>query len=426
MTDILIVGAGSAGSILAERLSADPSRQVTVLESGPGFTDAVLALTGDAATLPIGPDSPVARHYTTRLTDHPPREAGIVRGDCAGGSGAINGGYFCRALPGDIAAIPGCSAAEADAHYRAVEARLGVRTAADVGIGTAEFVDAARRAGHRWPVDLTSGADGVCPVPLNITADGRRRGPGEVFLAPALSRPNLTLRPHHTVTRVRFAGSRTVGVDALGPDGEAFVPADRVVLCAGAIASAALLMRSGVGPGGEVADLPVGQSFADHPECLLDTGRPALPGRPVLEAVLVTGDLEIRPYTNGFGAPHTRVGVALMRPRSRGRLTLNPADPAAPPVIEHRYDSEPEDVAALRSGAEAVAAMLGRPGAEPVWSTSQHLCGTAPIGAVLDERHRVHGVDGVAVVDGAALPHIPARGPHATIAMLAHRAAELL
>ncbi len=128
----------------------------------------------------------------------------------------------------------------------------------------------------------------------------------------------------------------------------------------------------------------------------------------------------------------TALGVALMRPRSRGRMALAAADPAVPPRIEHRYDSEPDDVADLRHGCDMVAGMLA--GATvlgaPSWSTSQHLCSTAPMGrdtdphAVTDQYCRVRGVDGLWVIDGSVLPRIPSRGPHATIAMLAHRAAD--
>ena len=127
---------------------------------------------------------------------------------------------------------------------------------------------------------------------------------------------------------------------------------------------------------------------------------------------------------------HPDIGVVLTRPRSRGRLTCVSADPDVAPRIEHRYDSHPGDVADLHSGCALVtdivrgATILG----EPRWSTSQHLCGTAPMGvgdgSVVDPRCRVHGVDGLAVIDGSVLPRIPGRGPHATIAMLAHRAAE--
>jgi choline dehydrogenase-like flavoprotein len=165
----------------------------------------------------------------------------------------------------------------------------------------------------------------------------------------------------------------------------------------------------------------------------------------VLEVVLSTADgLEIRPYTGGFVAmtgdgtaghadwPH--IGVALMRPRARGRLTLVSADPGVAPRIEHRYDSEPDDVAALRRGSELARELAGSTtdAATAVWSTSQHLCGTAPMGidgdprAVVDPRCRVYGIDNLWVIDGSILPAITSRGPHATIVMIGHRAAEFV
>jgi choline dehydrogenase-like flavoprotein len=131
-------------------------------------------------------------------------------------------------------------------------------------------------------------------------------------------------------------------------------------------------------------------------------------------------------------ADHPHIGVALMRPRSRGRVWLRSADPDVPPAIAHRYDSEPGDVEALREGVELARDLAGAAaeGATASWSTSHHLCHTAPMGAgadaVVDPRCRVHGVDGLWVVDGSVLPAIPSRGPHATIVMTAHRAAEFI
>jgi len=433
VSDVLIVGAGSAGSVLAERLSADPGCSVTVLESGPGLSDPVsAALTADAFQLPIGPDSPVARHYRTLLTDRPPRPAEIVRGECVGGSGAVNGGYFWRAARGDHGWAPGWSWEETEDHYRAVESRIAPHRAVIAGGPTEAFAAAAGVAGH---------ADAVAAVPLNIDR-GTRRGPGAVFLGPSLGRPNITVRSGIRAHRVRVRAGRAVGVEASGPGGPVVLDADRVVLSAGAIGSAVLLLRSGIGPAADLrrlaipvrAELPVGQAFSDHPEWLMSTAWSAVGGRPVLEAVLVADGLEVRPYTHGFGSPTTSVGVALMRPRSRGRLSLPSEDPGVPPRIEHRYDSEPADVADLARGAELVREILS--GATelggPRWSTSQHLCGTAPIGAngdphaVVDHRCRVHGVEGLWVIDGSVLPRVPGRGPHATIAMLAHRAAEFV
>ncbi len=457
--------------MLAERLSADPACRVTVVEAGPGPGDtAVRALTANGLQLPIGAASPVARRYRTLLTRDSEHPVDIVRGTTVGGSGAVNGGYFCRALPADFAdpALPGWSWADIVGHYRAIETDLDfperrdggpirIRRAAEFVGSTAIFVEAARAAGFRWLPDLNAEPvgentpPGVGAVPSNIV-DGVRSGPGAAFLEPVMNRPNLTVHTATRTVRVRLTGTRAVGITAIGPAGTIELSADRIVLSAGAIESAHLLMLSGIGPADDlravgvapVADLPVGRRTSDHPELVMPTTWTVAPRRPVLEVLLVDDGLEIRPYTGGFismvgdGAagrpdwPH--LGVALMRPRARGRVSLVSADPAVAPRIEHRYDSEPADVAALRRGCELAAEIVGGTTAlgEPMWSTSQHLCGTAPMGteadehAVLDPRCRVRGIDGLWVADGSILPRITSRGPHATIAMIGHRAAEFL
>lgn len=413
MTGVLIVGAGSAGSVLAERLSADPHRRVTVLEAGPGPESAKFRdLTRDAFSLPIGSDSPVVRHYRSRLTDDPPRDGDVVRGQCVGGSGAVNGCYFWRALTQDFGATPGWSWAEVEEHYLAVESRISASPATEFSAVTRRFATAAEAAGHRA---------GLAAVPLNVDG-GRRLGPGAVYLEPALDRPNLTLLTGTRAEAIRFRGDRAVGAVAVGPSGTVSFDADHVVLTSGAIGTARLLLASGIGPAGRIVDLPVGQHCWDHPEWTLPTGwHPAGTG-PVLEAVLDHEDVEIRPYTTGFGAPETSIGVALMRPRARGRVTRE--------HIEHRYDSEPADIEALRRGCELVAEIIGGRAGEPVWSTSQHLAGTAPMGtgadSVVDPRLRVHGTDRLWVADGSVLPAPLGRGPHATIAMVGHRAAAFI
>ena len=457
--------------MLAERLSADPSCRVTVVEAGLGPAEpGVRALTANGLALPIGAASTVARRYRTTLTETPIRMADMVRGATVGGSGAVNGGYFCRALPEDFdgPAIPGWSWAEVSDHYRAVETDLdlpphhgggpiAIRRTHDFTGSTAIFVDAVRCAGYRWLPDLNAEPigdntpPGIGAVPLNIV-DGIRTGPGAAFLEPALDRPNLTVLARHQVLRLSLNGTRVTGVDAIGPGGPVGLSADRVVLSAGAIESAHLLMLSGIGPAAAlreagvpvVADLPVGQRTWDHPEWVIPTTWAVAPGRPVLEVLLIDGDVEIRPYTGGFismvgggtaGTPDwPHLGVALMRPLSHGRLTLLSADPAQSPLIEHRYDSDPRDAAELRRGHQLAAEIVRTTTTlgEPMWSTSQHLCGTAPMGldgdehAVVDPRCRVRGLDGLWVVDGSILPRITSRGPHATIAMIGHRAAEFV
>jgi predicted dehydrogenase (TIGR03970 family) len=471
---VLIIGAGSAGSVVANHLSADPSRVVTVLEAGLGLADPALrAETTNGLRLPIGAASPLVQRYQAQLTERPARQITIMRGATIGGSGAVNGGYFCRGLPRDFDgyAIPGWAWSDVIGHFTAIETDLDftgpshgdsgpipVRRTREIIGSTASFVEAARQAGFAWVSDLngvtTASAlpAGVGAVPLNIV-DGVRTGPGAAYLLPALERPNLSLLAQTRAVRLRFSGSRAVGVDAIGPGGPITATADRIVLSAGAIESAHLLMLSGVGyeamlraAGVDVvAALPVGMACSDHPEWVLPTNWEVAPGRPVVEVVLSTpDDIEIRPYTGGFVAmvgdgtaghpdwPH--IGVALMRPRARGRITLVSADPLVPPRIEHRYDSEPADVAALQRGCELareLASSTTQVG-EPAWSTSQHLCGSAPMAAegdpaaVVDHRCRVHGIDGLWVIDGSVLPAITSRGPHASIAMLGHRAAEFV
>ena len=430
MTDVLVVGAGSAGSSLAERLSSDPGRRVTVVEAGPGLGEPTIrALIADAVRLPIGPDSPVVRRYRTLLTADPARTAEIERGECLGGSGAVNGCYFWRASPQDFEAVPGWSWGQIEEHYRAVEARIPVR-AGEFSTSTRRFVAAAEAAGH---------LSGISSVPLNLDR-GRRLGPGAMFLEPALARPNLTVLTGTRVGRIRFSAGRAVGVDAVGRAGPLVLDADRVVLAAGAVATAQVLMLSGIGPADDLralgiavqADLPVGRLTWDHPEWLVPTSWAAAGHTPVLEAVLNHDELEIRPYTTGFGAPKLNIGVALMRPQSRGWVSLAAADPAAPPRIEHRYDSQPADVTALLRGCRLVTEIMGDTTllGEPVWGTSQHLAGTAPMGdgdqAVVDPRLQVRGVDNLWVADGSVLPEPLGRGPHAAIAMIGHRAAEFI
>lgn len=473
-SDVLIVGAGSAGSVVAERLSGDPDCVVTVLESGLGLTEpGVQALTANGLQLPIGAASRLVQRYETTLTEHPLRRAYIVRGATVGGSGAVNGGYFCRGLPRDFDSIglPGWAWSDVLGHFRAIETDLDfggplhgdcgpipIRRVHEISSSTAGFVQAAQQAGFGWIADLNGEFTGpgipagIGAVPLNII-DGVRTGPGAAYLQPALVRPNLTLMAGTRALRVRIRSGRAVGVDAVGPAGTLTLTADRVVLSAGAIGSAHLLMLSGVGYESElravgvapVAPLPVGMMCSDHPEWVLPTTWPVASGRPVLEVVLSTADgVEIRPYTSGFGAmsgdgapgqpdwPH--IGVALMQPRSRGRITLVSADPRVLPRIEHRYDSEPDDVATLRRGLDLARELVGAASqvGAPAWSTSQHLCGSAPMGAdqdvhaVLDPCCRVRGIDGLWVIDGSILPTVTSRGPHASVAMIGHRAAEFV
>jgi choline dehydrogenase len=124
---VLIIGAGSAGSVVASRLSADPNCVVTVLEAGLGLADPALrAETANGLRLPIGPASPLVQRYQTQLTERPARQITIMRGATIGGSGAVNGGYFCRGLPRDFDGygMPGWAWSDVVGHFRAIETDL--------------------------------------------------------------------------------------------------------------------------------------------------------------------------------------------------------------------------------------------------------------------------------------------------------------
>ncbi|MBV8964801.1 MAG: GMC family oxidoreductase N-terminal domain-containing protein, partial [Mycobacteriaceae bacterium] len=267
-SDVLIIGAGSAGCVVAERLSADEARRVILVEAGPTAFDGVArTMTSDGSVLPVGAASPLVQRFAAVLTERPRRVSVVVRGAVIGGSGAVNGGYFCRGLPRDFDDwnLPGWRWPDVLRHFRDIETDhdfagpahgqvgpIPVQRVREVGGTTGEFVGRALEAGYEWITDLNGANDpastltGVGAVPLNIS-DGTRVGPGSAFLEPALNRPNLRVVTGTSVSRLYISGGRVIGAEALGPKGPVSLSADRIVLCAGAIASAKILMLSGIG-----------------------------------------------------------------------------------------------------------------------------------------------------------------------------------
>ncbi|WP_330250533.1 mycofactocin system GMC family oxidoreductase MftG [Nocardia sp. NBC_00565] len=483
MVDTLIIGGGTAGCVLAARLSADPSHTVRLLEAGPVWTDAAERPADllDANRMPIDPESPWLWRYPVTLADGAGVVGNIVRGKVIGGSGAINGGYFVRATAADFTAwskeldgsttwsfdsvLPAYRRLERDFDYgdRPGHGTTGPipvrRTAAPTPLSL-EFASACTALGFPLIPDLntlpgTAPADGFGPVPCNIE-HGMRVDTGSAYLMPALARPNLTVTGAMLVTRIRFRGTRAIGVDYLHEGKPGTVDADRIVLCAGAIESAALLLRSGIGDPEQLRALdipvrhpaPVGAWFSDHPEIGIDYRFDrGMPDSVPLEYVLEIDDVEIRPYAVSF-TPYThRLGVALMRPRSEGVLRLRSADPVVAPHIDYRYLSAAADRIRLREAVTSALAILREipmayapdsiPEPAEGWlranlATSQHLSGTCRMGgahderAVVDEWCRVHGTTGLSVVDLSVVPVPLSRGPQATAMLIAERAAEHL
>jgi choline dehydrogenase len=321
------------------------------------------------------------------------------------------------------------------------------------------------------------GAVGVGPLPFNVV-DGIRQSAALTHLAPARECNNLTIRAETVVDRIVFEGRRAVGV-ALAGSGEV-IRADGVTLAAGSYGSPALLLRSGIGSKEQlrtlgvavVEDLPgVGENLADHPLLGLryDAAPPSagLPGVQVMLSAASSDaedapDLQIMPWT-AYADPASPSGgvftlfVALMRPQSRGRLSLRSLDPNDAPLIERGYFADPADTPRMLRGVQLAhqlaetaplsrytthklsRAALSSPSGSDLElailaevGTYHHPVGTCRMGlpgdpaAVVDLRGAVRGTEGLFVVDASIMPAVPSVNSNLTILMLAERCARWL
>ena len=476
MTDVLIVGAGTAGCVLAARLSEDPARRVTLVEAGPdfrGLDDLPDALrTGDGTGYDAGLRAVICDGRTDRL----------ARGRVVGGSSQVNGCGALRALPADLDAwaargFPDWSWARVLDSYRRLETDHDFPDAAhhgdhgpvpivrpreaDLSAPARGFLDAVLDAGHPYRPDMNEpGATGIGPYPQN-RRHGVRMSANLTHLAPARARPNLTVRAGVRADRVLVRGGRAVGVEAAGET----IPAGEVVLCAGVPMTPALLLRSGIGPAAElrplgitpVADLPgVGLHLYDQPGAVVPCA-PA-PGMEATDAVLtqLIARLAAIPghprddafYLNLFtgpdpyeGRPTSAIMVGDMSPRSRGTVTLTSADPAVPPAVDLAFYTADGDLARMRAAYRHAWSLTAHPSfAKTITGTPIDdalvaddarldallramtfsrgtLLGTAAMGPVVDAHCRVHGVAALRVVDLSIVP-VPLRAPTAIDAMM--------
>lgn len=500
--DVIVVGAGSAGGPVASRLAEDPALTVLLLEAG---TDH-----GTQATMPLdlldgGRLAGMTHDWNYSAIPVEGRTMPYRRGRVVGGTSAINAAAAMWPRPADFdrwaalgnpawswaEVVPWLCRTEADAdapdlgphgrdgpieicRYRAEELIPLQRAFA---LACSEALGLAAVADHN---DIHI-ASGIGPWPINRRADNTRISTALAYLEPARRRQNLAIRGDAMVAQLLMEDGRAAGV--VLASGEVLTAQRGVVLCAGALGTPAILLRSGIGPAAELATLGitplldrpgVGARLWDHPavpvRLVPKPGQcdPLRDPRFQMVARLGTRDglplfLVLVSFLDISGSPGllaeagstpvvALINAALMDPCGHGRLRLRSTDPFAVPVVELGFDREEADLRGLAEGLRLAwrVARAAPVAAESRWvagldeaileldlllrdyilanlASFNHPCGTAPMGpesdplAVTDERGRVRGVAGLWIADASLVPRGLTVPPNLTLMMMGER-----